>query len=41
MHRVFNCGVGMLIVIDKNDVYKSIEIISKYGGFIIGEIHKI
>jgi len=38
MYRVFNCGIGMLIVIDKNDIDKSMEIIYKYGGFVIGEI---
>ena len=40
MYNTFNMGVGMMVVVDKNDVDKTISAIAKAGekAFVIGEI---
>ncbi len=40
MYRTFNCGVGMIIVVDSADADQSIELLNKAGetAFIVGEI---
>ena len=40
MYNTFNMGVGMMVVVDKNDVDKAISAIAKAGekAFVIGEI---
>lgn len=40
MYRTFNCGVGMIIVVDSADAEQSIELLNKAGetAFIVGEI---
>ncbi len=40
MHRTFNCGIGMVLVVDKNDVDEVKNILQKAGEktFIIGEL---
>jgi phosphoribosylformylglycinamidine cyclo-ligase len=42
MHRVFNCGVGMVLVVAKNDVTAAIELLRKQGEtvWVIGAIEK-
>jgi phosphoribosylformylglycinamidine cyclo-ligase len=43
MHRTFNCGIGMVLILDKNDVTQIKEILSQFGeeSFEIGIIKKI
>jgi len=31
MHRVFNCGVGMVIVVDQADLSRSLELLKAAG----------
>ena len=40
MHRTFNCGIGMVLVVDKNDVLEVQNILQKAGEevFVIGEL---
>jgi phosphoribosylformylglycinamidine cyclo-ligase len=40
MYNTFNMGVGMVVVVPNEDVYKAICILSKHGedAYIIGEI---
>lgn len=40
MYNTFNMGIGMMVVVDKNDVDKTISAIAKVGekAFVIGEI---
>jgi phosphoribosylformylglycinamidine cyclo-ligase len=40
MYRTFNCGVGMILVVDQADVEQSINLLSEAGetAFVIGEI---
>ena len=40
MYNTFNMGVGMMVVVDKNDVDKTISAIAGAGekAFVIGEI---
>ncbi|MBL4672763.1 MAG: phosphoribosylformylglycinamidine cyclo-ligase [Arenicella sp.] len=40
MYRTFNCGVGMILVVDQADVERSINLLSEAGetAFVIGEI---
>ena len=40
MYNTFNMGVGMMVVVDKNDVDKTISAIAKADekAFVIGEI---
>ncbi len=40
MYRTFNCGVGMILVVDAADVEQSIELLSASGetAFVVGEI---
>jgi phosphoribosylformylglycinamidine cyclo-ligase len=40
MYRTFNCGVGMILVVDQADVERSISLLSEAGesAFVIGEI---
>lgn len=40
MHRVFNCGVGMIIVVNKDKVQTSLDSLTKSGetAFVIGHI---
>ena len=40
MYNTFNMGIGMMVVVDKNDVDKTISAIAKAGekAFVIGEI---
>lgn len=40
MHRVFNCGIGMVVIVSANDADKAREILSKQGEtvFTLGEI---
>lgn len=42
MLRVFNCGIGMAVVVDKTDVTDAINILNNAGerAFVIGEIIK-
>ena len=37
MYRTFNMGMGMIIVVDKNDAKKSISILGEYAQ-IIGSV---
>jgi phosphoribosylaminoimidazole synthetase len=40
MHRTFNCGIGMVLVVEKNDANEVREILEKAGEktFLIGEL---
>jgi phosphoribosylformylglycinamidine cyclo-ligase len=40
MYRTFNCGVGMILVVDQADVEQSIKLLGEAGetAFVIGEI---
>lgn len=40
MYRTFNCGVGMILVVDAADVEQSIDLLSASGetAFVVGEI---
>lgn len=40
MHRVFNCGIGMVLVVDANDQAKAIELLTQAGEqvSVIGQI---
>jgi phosphoribosylformylglycinamidine cyclo-ligase len=40
MYRTFNCGVGMILVVDQADVEQSIKLLSDAGetAFVVGEI---
>ena len=40
MHRTFNCGIGMVLVVDKNDVAEIKNILEKHheSVYIIGEL---
>jgi phosphoribosylformylglycinamidine cyclo-ligase len=40
MHRTFNCGIGMAIVVDKSDAKKAIDAFAAYGleSFEVGSI---
>ena len=40
MYRTFNCGVGMILVVDEADVDQSIQLLTQAGetAFIVGEI---
>ncbi|MGK0373685.1 MAG: phosphoribosylformylglycinamidine cyclo-ligase [Arenicella sp.] len=40
MYRTFNCGVGMILVVDQADVEQSIKLLSGAGetAFVVGEI---
>lgn len=40
MYRTFNCGVGMILVVDADDASKTIEHLNKSGesAFLVGEI---
>ena len=40
MYRTFNCGVGMILVVDQADVEQSIKLLNESGetAFVIGEI---
>ena len=40
MYRVFNCGVGLVIIVDKNDAKISLDILNKAGenAFIMGYV---
>lgn len=40
MHRTFNCGIGMVLVVDKKDVEEIVEILSSCGekAYLIGEL---
>ncbi len=40
MHRVFNCGIGMVLVVDANDQTKAIELLTQAGEqvSVIGQI---
>lgn len=40
MHRTFNCGIGMVLVVEKNDVEEVKNILEKAGekAFVIGEL---
>ena len=42
MHRVFNCGVGMVVVVGKNDANTAMELLRKQGETVwaIGSIEK-
>lgn len=42
MYRTFNCGVGMLVIIDEQQVEKTIEILKSHGenAWLIGKIEK-
>ena len=42
MHRVFNCGVGMVVVVDKRDGIAAMELLRKQGETVwaIGSIEK-
>ena len=42
MHRVFNCGVGMVVVVGKNDANTALELLRKQGETVwaIGSIEK-
>lgn len=40
MHRTFNCGIGMVIIVDANDQDKTLELLAQLGetASVIGEI---
>ena len=38
LYRTFNCGIGMLIIINKDSLETSLSILESYGVFQIGEI---
>jgi len=40
MHRTFNCGIGMVLVVDKNDAEKVKDVLEKSGeeAFVIGKL---
>ncbi len=40
MHRTFNCGIGMVLVIDQNDVESTLKLLNDYGETVqvIGKI---
>lgn len=40
MHRTFNCGIGMVLVVDKKDVEEIVEILTSCGEktYLIGEL---
>lgn len=40
MHRTFNCGIGMVLVVSKNDVSEVKNILEKFGeeAFVIGSL---
>jgi phosphoribosylformylglycinamidine cyclo-ligase len=40
MYRTFNCGVGMILVVDEADVEKSIKLLTEAGetAFVVGDI---
>jgi phosphoribosylformylglycinamidine cyclo-ligase len=40
MYRTFNCGVGMICVVSRNDAEKAVEILNSCGekSWIIGSI---
>ena len=42
MHRVFNCGVGMVVVVDKRDAIAAMDLLRKQGETVwaIGSIEK-
>ena len=42
MHRTFNCGIGMVLVVDKNDVDKTLSLLAAEGesAMMIGHIEK-
>jgi phosphoribosylaminoimidazole synthetase/phosphoribosylamine--glycine ligase len=40
LYKIFNCGIGMLIVIDKKDKVEAMNILNNYGGFLVGTIKK-
>ena len=42
MHRVFNCGVGMVLVVDKNDAAAAMDLLANQGETVwsIGTIEK-
>ena len=42
MHRVFNCGVGMVVVVDKNDAPAAMDLLTRQGETVwaIGTIEK-
>ena len=43
MHRVFNCGIGMVVIVSANDASKAREILSAQGEtvFTLGEIRAL
>ena len=43
MHRVFNCGIGMVVIVSANDADKACEILSAQGEtvFTLGEIRAL
>ena len=43
MHRVFNCGIGMVVIVSANDAGKAREILSAQGEtvFTLGEIRAL
>jgi len=40
MYRTFNCGIGMILVVDEADAEQSIKLLSEAGetAFVVGEI---
>ena len=40
MHRVFNCGIGMVVVVSRDNVSRAIEVLTAQGEtvYTIGEI---
>jgi len=40
MYRTFNCGIGMILVVDETDAEQSIKLLSEAGetAFVVGEI---
>jgi phosphoribosylformylglycinamidine cyclo-ligase len=42
MYRTFNCGIGMAIIVPKDETNKALDILSQHGeeAFIIGEVIK-
>ena len=42
MHRVFNCGVGMVLVVDKKDASAALDLLKRQGETVwsIGSIEK-
>jgi len=43
LYKTFNCGIGMAIMVAKDDVEKATEILKASGEevFVIGEVKKI